>query len=166
MPANKRPKGLSFRPKNIRTPQHIRDQRVLDAQEREEEDYWWEHHGISPKDQDRARHNLSTRHRPSPTPTQQALNRERDQRRHQQRLQRRNQQQYQQPSQQIELPSFCQQPSQQWNQHEHQRQRQQSKLPPFYRQPQPDGALSPPYFEYRCPGKQGIDDQVHVSLYT
>jgi hypothetical protein len=26
--------------------------------------------------------------------------------------------------------------------------------------------LSPPYFEYRCPGKQGIDDQVHVSLYT
>ncbi|CAG9983765.1 unnamed protein product [Clonostachys byssicola] len=176
MSANERPKGLSFRPKNIRTPQDTRDQRAVDAQEREEEDYWWEHHGIPPADQDRTRHNLNTRHRPSPTPTEQALKRQRDQRRHQQRHQRRNQQQNQQQGQQLELPSFCQQPSQQQNQQPSQQrdqlqsqqrdqqqdqpQRQQFKLPPFCRQPQPNGALNPPYFEYRCPGKRELNDQV------
>ncbi|CAG9971366.1 unnamed protein product [Clonostachys byssicola] len=173
MSANEKPKGLSFRPKNIRTPKDVRDQRALEAQEREEEDYWWKYHGIAPKDQDRTRHNLSTRPSFSHISTQRALKRRQ---RYQKLLQRRVQQERRQQDQQLELPSFCQQPNQQrdqqkdqqqdeqYDQQKDQQQSQQFKLPSFCQQPQPDGALQPPYFEYRCPGKREFNEQVHQSF--
>uniref|UniRef100_A0A8H7NKH2 Uncharacterized protein n=1 Tax=Bionectria ochroleuca TaxID=29856 RepID=A0A8H7NKH2_BIOOC len=136
MSANEMPKGLSFRPNNIRTPKNVRDQRALEAQEREEEDYWWKYHGIPPEDQDRTRHNLSIGNSFSngfgdefSTGISKNVGSK--------------------VSNLSCLHFVSSQVSKAVN-------KKISSRP---------GALNPPYFEYRCPGKREFDEQVHQSFY-